>query len=106
MAVTRLCLAGNNAFTSDRGDFVVLHSPAAGTMVLPVVCRHRGGPLNLATFNAQAAVCPWHGNQTRCPSPRSRRSPFVLVRTGRMVTLIGRDVERTYRLPVLNERAH
>lgn len=105
MAVTRLCLTDSNAFTSDQGEFVVLRSPASGTIVLPVVCWHRGGPLNLATFAGQAAVCPWHGNQTRCPSPRSRRSPFVLVRRGRAVTLIGRHVERTYRLPVLNESA-
>jgi len=104
VAVTQLRLTERNAVSSGQEEFVVLRSTAAGTIVLPAVCRHRGGPLNLATFDARAAVCPWHDSRTRCPAPRSRRSPFVLVRRGRTVTLVGRDVERTYRLPVLRPR--
>jgi hypothetical protein len=105
VGVTRLVLGDRNAFTAASREFVVRHSRAAGTVILPSVCRHRGGPLNLGVLDSGSVVCPWHDTRTRCPSPASRRSPFVFVRSGRAVTVVGVGAERTYHLPVLEDEA-
>ncbi|MBT0772920.1 Rieske 2Fe-2S domain-containing protein [Kineosporia sp. J2-2] len=101
--MTRLRLDGLNSFTSDTQEFVVRAGPT-GTVIMPRVCHHRGGPLNLGEFDGNAVVCPWHRTRTRCPRPGSRRAPFVFVRSGREVTLVGSPaVERIYRTTVLEK---
>lgn len=101
MAVEVLDTEITNSFTSNGHRFVVRHDPRrATTTILSATCKHRGGPINLGHFEDGVIVCPWHGYKTRCPAAGSRKSPFVFVRSGWRVTVIGASIETTRHLPV------
>lgn len=101
MGVTRLDLQDTAGFTSDGTEYVFLLRKGRGVIV-PSTCPHRGGPVNLGVCEEGAVVCPWHRTRVRLPSTGTRRAPFVFVRNGPVVTLLGPEVSTRRRLPVLD----
>jgi Rieske [2Fe-2S] domain len=59
-----------------------------GSFVLPARCKHRGGPLHLATLDHEGRrmVCPWHGRSTA--TSRLIREGIPAVRMGNVVTAV------------------
>ncbi|MCV7266861.1 Rieske (2Fe-2S) protein [Mycobacterium doricum] len=66
-----------------------------------VVCRHRGGPLNLGTICEGFVTCPWHKNRTRIPRAGTKRMPFVFAKGPAGTYVVGPLVSRTMRMSVL-----
>jgi hypothetical protein len=66
----------------------VYASTEIGDFVLPARCPHRGGPLHLATVDAQGyrLVCPWHGRASS--ARRMVRHGLPAVRRGERVSIV------------------
>jgi nitrite reductase (NADH) small subunit len=102
MGVTTLDLRETAGFLSGGTAYVFLLRDGRPGAIVPSTCPHRGGPLNLGTCEDEAVVCPWHHTRTRVPAVASRRAPFVFVRDGATVTLVGPPVQDRRRVPVLD----
>lgn len=101
MLVVRFPAAGAGSCVEAAGAAYVYARTAEGSFVMPALCPHRGGPLNLAELTPQGdrLVCPWHSGRTSLARLR-RQVPSV--RNGNTVTAVlavppGTDVERGYR---------
>lgn len=100
MDLTTLDLSASNALRVADERLVILWSPTRGHFTVPVVCRHRGGPLNLGMCSDdQFVVCPWHHTRTRVPETGTRRAPVVFVRVGPRMTVLGDEVAVEGHLP-------
>ncbi len=102
MGVTQLDLRERTAFTSGGKEYVFLQRDGGSGVIVPSVCPHRGGPINLGVCDDTGIVCPWHLTRMRLPASGSRRAPHVFVRNGSVVTIVGPDVDEVRRVPVLN----
>lgn len=100
MGVSALDLRERTAFTSAGKEYVFLVRESGGVIV-PSVCPHRGGPINLGACDDTSVVCPWHHTRMRLPATGGRRAPHVFVRNGPVVTIVGPDVDDVRRLSVL-----
>lgn len=94
-------MSGARSCVEAAGAAYVYASTAHGSFVMPALCPHRGGPLNLAELTPEGdrLVCPWHSGKTSLARLR-RQVPSV--RNGNVVTAIlaaasDTDVELRYR---------
>ena len=102
MGVTRLDLRTTTGFVSGGVSYVFLVRDDGPSVIIASTCPHRGGPVNLGACDGDAVICPWHQTRLRLPAMASRRVPFVFVRDGAIVTLVGPPVQELVRLPVLD----
>jgi hypothetical protein len=88
MHVVRIATAGRgNCAELNRVPYVYARTEV-GAFVLPARCPHRGGPLHLATLEAQSyrLICPWHGGATS--ARRLARHGLPAVRRGDRVAIV------------------
>jgi hypothetical protein len=86
LVVTFSAEGQDNCVTVGDVPYVYARTPE-GSFVMPARCRHRGGPLHLATRDGDRGrlVCPWHGRIT--PVSRLMRQ-VPAVRRGNVVTAV------------------
>jgi len=88
MYVVKIATAGRgNCAEIDHIPYVYA-STEFGEFVLPARCPHRGGPLHLATVEAQdyRLICPWHGRANS--GRRALRHAPPAVRRGDRVSIV------------------
>ncbi|WP_147268597.1 Rieske (2Fe-2S) protein [Sphaerisporangium album] len=88
MLVVNFAVEGAHNCVEVDGVPYVYARTAKGSFVMPALCPHRGGPLNLAEVDATGgrAVCPWHERATSIT--RLRRKGIPAVRRGNTVTAV------------------
>lgn len=101
MLVVRFPATGARSCVEAAGAAYVYVRTAQGSFVMPALCQHRGGPLNLAELTPEGnrLICPWHSGKTSLARLR-RQVPSV--RSGNAVTAIltappDTDIEFRYR---------
>lgn len=57
-------------------------------LLVDTTCPHRGGPLHLGQFDADASTvtCPWHGRVAHCNSLQPLGEPWI--RSGDQISML------------------
>ena len=90
MLVLTFAVAGAGNCVELEGMPYVFARTRVASLVMPVKCAHRGGPLHLAEFigSDTRLTCPWHGRRVSVTRLLAQSPPAV--RRGNTVTAVFR----------------